>query len=373
MDTVFVQPKFSGARFEKHTLPVEVARDLAAYEALLLALAKHLYLQEHPDRQRVPKGFPDAHLDIVRIDEGSAQPLLALVAAATVMTSPVQLSLLPNSEENYFSKARDLIAECIAAPDSALPANFPKELLSHFNQLGRSLRDGETMELQRVDKKIAVLSPEKRKKLVLAVNTVYESEVELSGTIGEADWEKSTFRLRLTDGSQTTVPMPENFHSKVRQSGGKIRDYVSVKGIAAYDSWERLQKVITVESLEIVKNYTLTVRFDELAQLEDGWHYGEGIAPKGENFESIAKVLIDLYPENIPLPGIFPTQTGNLLLEWNAIGDPSVDIDLNTMQASFHAFGQDKTDIEADFSLVDAQSYSAFFAFLSENIKSEAI
>ncbi|UUE99042.1 hypothetical protein NDY24_04165 [Xanthomonas hortorum pv. pelargonii] len=53
----FSQPKFTGARFDEHTLPVDVARDLAAYERLIVELAKHLYLQEHPGRQRVPKGF----------------------------------------------------------------------------------------------------------------------------------------------------------------------------------------------------------------------------------------------------------------------------------------------------------------------------
>ncbi len=363
---IFVQPTFTGQRFEGHTLPVEIARDLAAYESLLLALAKHLYLQDHPDRQRVPKGFSDAHLDIVRIDEGSSKPVLALITAATALSIP---SLFPGSEPDYFAKSRDLIAECIA-PESALPSQFPKELLSHFNQLGRSLKDGEAMELPQADTaQVATLNPEKRKKLVLAVNTVYEREVELYGSIAEADWEKSSFRLRLKDGSQTTVPMPETFHNKVRQYGGRSRDYVAVKGIAAYDPWERLQRILSVESLEIIRNYVLTVRFDELAQLEDGWYEGHGVAPKGGNFELIAKTLIDSYPDNLPLPSITPTQSGDLLLEWNAAGDPSVDITLSTMQASFHAFGPDETDIEADFSLTDEQSYAPFFAFLSANIK----
>jgi hypothetical protein len=373
MNTAFVQPKFIGSRFERHTLPVDIARDLAAYEALLIALAKHLYLQDHPDRQRVPKGFSDTHLDIVSIEEGSSKPVLALTTAA-ISTLPLQLPLFPDIENSYFSKSRDLIAECIAAHESALPNKFPKELLSYFNQLGRSLKDGETMELSQANKpQTAVLSPEKRKKLVLAVNKVYEREVELSGSIVEADWEKSTFRLRLMDGSQTTVPMTENFHDKVRQSGGRIRDCAFIKGIAAYDSWERLQKVLVVESLEIIKNSMLTVRFDELSQLEDGWDNGQGIAPKRGLFETVAKMLIDSYPENSLLPSIVPTQTGNLLLEWDAIGDPSVDIDLDTMEASFHAFGQNETDLDADFSLIDTKSYAEFFAFLSENIKSREI
>ncbi len=49
-----------------------------------------------------------------------------------------------------------------------------------------------------------------------------------------------------------------------------------------------------------------------------------------------------------------------------------MDIDLDSMKASFHAFGQNETDIEAEFSFTDANSYVGFFAFLAENIKVDA-
>ena len=273
----FVQPKFTGPRYENHTLPVDAMRDLAAYEALLIDLAKHLFLHDHPGRRRVPKGFSDMHLAIASVEEGSAKPVLALVAAASASPAThAQLSLFdvgnsPSSENSYYTQARDLIAECIAAPESALPGEFPKELLSHFNHLGRSLREGEILELPRKDTaKTANLNLERRKNLVLAANAVYEREVELNGFIGEADWEKGTFRLRLADGSQTIVPMPESFYDRIRQSGGRSGDYVFVKGVAAYDSRERLQKVRAVESLEVIKNYSLAMQFDELAQLQAG-------------------------------------------------------------------------------------------------------
>ena len=44
MKTEFLKPRFTGARFDEHTLPVDVARDLAAYEELVIELAKHLWL-----------------------------------------------------------------------------------------------------------------------------------------------------------------------------------------------------------------------------------------------------------------------------------------------------------------------------------------
>jgi hypothetical protein len=368
MNDKFVQLRFTGARFENHALPVDVARDLVAYEGLLIELAKSLYICEHPERQRVYKGFSDVQLAIVSVDEGSAMPVLALMP-----TSALPLPMLFEKENPYFPQARDLIAECVAAQDTALPANFPKELLSHFNQFGRSLRAGEALELDRAhNMQAAILNPEKRKKLVLAANTVYERDVELSGSIGEADWEKSTFRLRLDDGSFAVIPMPENFHDKIRQSGGRNMDCVFVKGVAAYDSWERLQKVLSIESLEVIRNYRLATQFDELARLEAGWYEGRGKALNIDNLKIIAQRMIDSYPERLPLPTIVPTQEGDLLLEWDAVGDPSVDIDLDGMDASFHAFGSNGEDLEENFPLRTNDDFKSLLSFLSEHIRLES-
>jgi hypothetical protein len=42
MKSEFLHPRFDDARFAEHTLPLEVARDLAAYETLVVALLKRL-------------------------------------------------------------------------------------------------------------------------------------------------------------------------------------------------------------------------------------------------------------------------------------------------------------------------------------------
>ena len=78
---------------------------------------------------------------------------------------------------------------------------------------------------------------------------------------------------------------------------------------------------------------------------------------------------MDSYPEHLPLPTIVPTQDGNLLLEWDTEGDPSTDIDLGSMKASFHAFGPRGEYVEADFDL-SADSFETFFAFLFDHIQS---
>lgn len=369
MCNVFAKPKFTGGRFTGHTLPVSVAGDLAAYEALLIDVAKHLYLTDHPERQRVPKGFTDVHLDIAHIKDGSTIPVLALIPAVAIAS---QLSLFDGvtDQSRYFARARDLIAECIDAPSSSLPISFPKKALTHFNQLGRSLRADETLELGRANStQPAILTSEKRKELVLAASAVYEREVELSGYIEEVDTQKSSLRLRIDDDTAPVISMPNDFFEQARQSLGNKHDRIFIKGIAQYNSSEILQKIISCDSIEIIKNYELVLSFDRLSQICDGWFEGEGKALNSTDLQDIAQLMIQSYPEKLPLPSIVPTQDGNLLFEWQTENMPSVDIDLSLKKASFHAFGEQDIDIERDFFLTTSSNIDEFFAFLSEHIQ----
>lgn len=361
MKTEFIQPRFDGARFAEHTLPLEVAKDLAAYETLVVELAKHLYLQDHPERQRVPKGFDaDFHLHLEKVDDGSAKPMLSVVAAGVLA--------LGSGGNTYFEKARDLITECVQAPEGQLPESFPRKLLSHFNQIGRSLRDDECMELPGDGDTAAVLTPDRRKHLVLASDRVYQREVALSGTIVEADSEKSTFRLRLLDGRQAVIPMPESFHPQARDYWGRSHVLITVKGVAAYDSWDNLQKVVSAESFDIQHNYQLSAAFDALSELQDGWLDGEGLAPNKEQLSAVAEEIISGFPEHLTLPMVVPTPEGNLLLEWNVPGSPSVDIDLASLKAEFHAFTPDDGEKEKTFDLSVSEQWTVFFNFLESNV-----
>lgn len=361
MKTHFLQPRFDGARFDEHTLPLEVARDLAAYESLVIELAKHLYKEEHPDRVRVLRGFgADFHLHLERVDGGSAQPLLSVVTAGGL---PLEAGV-----GDYFSRARDLISDCIASADGQLPDAFPRVLLTFFNRIGRSLRNDESMHLPRAAGEAAVLTPDRRKNLVLAADKFYEREIELSGTIGEADWEKSTFRLRMGDGSQIVIPMPESFHASAREFGGRSRHQVTVKGIGAYDSWERLDKVLSTESLEVQPNYQLAARFDAFSNLVDGWLDGEGLAPNKEKLAIVSDQFVRKFPDQLTLPSVVPTPEGNLLFEWAFVNDPSVDLNLNDMIAEFHAFTEGGAEVEERFSLEKDTAWVQFFAFLDANL-----
>ena len=353
MKSAFIQPRFIGPRFEEHTLPLDVASDLRAYEELIVELAKRLYLNDHPTRQRVPKRFDaDFHLHLEQVEPGSSRPLLSIVAAGTL--------LLPGSNGDYFQQSKELVNECIAAEQGQLPEAFPRDLLKYFNRFGRSLRSDEKVEFSRSNG-TATLTPERRKHLVLAVDKEYEREIDINGFVEEADWQKSSFRLRHLDGSKSTIPMSESFHDQIRKIGGNQRHLVSVSGIGAFDEWDRLRKVLTSDFIEIQTNYELNRRFEELKELKDGWFDGAGLAPNPDLLDEIAEKMISDYPKRLMLPAIVATPEGNLLLEWENEMDPSVDLILTERSASLHAFGPDGSDIEKVFPLTNKQEWDSFF------------
>jgi hypothetical protein len=57
MNQVFLKPRLVGQRFDEHTLPLELLKDFAALEEMLIEVAKRDYLRAHPARARTPRGF----------------------------------------------------------------------------------------------------------------------------------------------------------------------------------------------------------------------------------------------------------------------------------------------------------------------------
>jgi hypothetical protein len=365
MKTEFLKPRFVGPRFEEHTLPVEVARDLAAYEELVVELAKHLWLSEHPGRERVPRGFEKGfslHLEGM-IEDGSAKPLLSWVAAG----GPA----LQDGNGGYFEQARDLISDCViaSAAGQPLPDQFPKELLDYFNVFGRSLREGESLELPCAAGP-ATLTPDRRKALVLAAQKVYTKDVELTGRVGEIDFEKQSFRLRLEEGAAVTAPLPENFSEIARHAGGKERTLVLLRGVGVYDAWDRLQKLAETHHLESLPNQALAAQIEALAALQDGWFEGQGKAPDKDQLAWATDRLVSSFPEDLPFPHVAPTPEGGLFLEW--IQKPwrvSAEILLPAHQCELHATntatGQ---SADKDLNLDQANAWPELYSFVRAHV-----
>lgn len=306
----FIQPRFVGPRFEGHTLPLSAAKDLAAYEELVLELAKHLFRQKNQDRIRLPKGFANGFsLHIERIDDGSAKP--ALVA---MMLAGQLFSTLPAE----ITEAKDLINSVIATEaGQPFPAAFPKDHYSYFNRIGRSLEEGEFIEwLPDSPTNKTVLTPTKRKRLVLAHRETYEAEVNVVGLIEELNTKQKTGVLRALEKEPVTFVFDDPFFTDLKDALGIRVQYVRVLGVGVFDLNDRLSSITEIDQVERLPHYPLVSSIDKLSTLADGWLEGVGVAPKPENLNWLTNEVSKSFPESLAYPSVAPSEEGNVILEW---------------------------------------------------------
>ena len=305
----FIQPRFVGPRFEGHTLPLSAAKDLVAYEELVLELAKHLFREKQPDRVRVPKGFAQGFsLHIERIDDGSAKPVLvAMMLGALFSALPVEIV-----------EAKDLINSVIATEaGQAFPVVFPKGCYSYFNRIGRSLEEGECIEwLPDSPINKTILTPAKRKRLVLAHRETYEAEVNVAGLVESLDAKRRAGTLSSGENQTVTFAYDDPFFADLKEALGNQKLTVSLKGVGVFDVNDRLTAITEIEQLELLPHDKLVSGIDGLMDLENGWLDGGGIAPEAVHLSALIDEMVRSFPADLEYPAVVPTEDANVVFEW---------------------------------------------------------
>jgi len=96
---------------------------------------------------------------------------------------------------------------------------------------------------------------------------------------------------------------------------------------------------------------SVPARLDELRSLQDGWLDGKGIAPNLEGLDWLADSFDARYPEDLPLPFVYPTAEGGVRAEWSVQPyEMSLEIDLSNKTGEWHELKMD-TDVEDTRSL----------------------
>lgn len=122
-------------------------------------------------------------------------------------------------------------------------------------------------------------------------------------------------------------------------------------------------------SLSDTQKAMLSVLFEKLANLKNGWLDGYGVALDQNRLIEFKDQFLKHYPNNVLIPMITPTIEGGIFLEWHTEGMPSVTIELETMKASYHRFSSNGLDQEQEFELVNDIRWKKFCNFILCEIK----
>lgn len=348
----FLAPRLTGKRFEDHSIPLEVLEDFAAFEELVIEVAKFLYFEENPGRQRVPRGFTEGvSLKLSSIEDGSAIPKIILATALSTAAS------IPSENIRFFEDAKARIIQSIDAAEKNenITHYIPEKFLGYFNRIGKRLKEDESIEFAPNSQSKARLNRTVRKRLVLASSEITEitGEFSIRGHIPEIDKAKKTFTVVLNNGQKLEAKYESQHFEPLLYS---FNDYESgqrvlITGIGKFDKTDKLKSIETIDHISKLDQLDIMSRLEELADLKDGWYNGEGFAPKKENLFWFADKFETAYDASLPLPFLYPTVDGGLQAEWNSNGlDISIRISFDDKIGHYHLLNLD-TDQEVSLDL----------------------
>lgn len=342
MSEFFLRPRLVGKRFDKHTVPLDLLKDFSVFEEMLLEVAKRKYLDKHPERKRLPKGFgKNISVSLSSVEEGSVFLSLSIIYAA---------SLVPPVEEVYFKQARDEIVETISLVEQGKKPVIDTVYLRYFDRFGRSLRDDESIEFLHKDNK-ATLNHETRKKLLEASKVQSWSEnLTLKGYVPAVDKSNRSFEMQLINSSKIKINYLEQFQDDILEAfkGYEKKSLLEIKGIAILDRTGSIKNFETLEHVSLLDPLDIEARIEELLLLEDGWLNGKGKALNKAQAQYIGNAFYINYDDELPLPYLYPTAEGGLLAEWQIKDwEVSLEIDIDSLRSEFHAFNL-KTNQESD-------------------------
>ena len=245
----FLRPRLEGARFDDGGVPLEFLSDLVALRELVLEVAKWRFLENHPERQRSPRGFTnDVGLKLIGLEGGSATPVIGLSANQS-------LALIPEVPyQRYLEEAVEYIVQDIddvGTGASASPSGrLPRKYYAYFDRIGRSLREGEHIDFSVPSGTVrGRLDRDTRRKL-LAISNIREltQEVSLRGLVPEADQDRMTFELQPIYGHKVSGPIEEQHYETIVQAFNEFRNgmRILVNGVGSYNQQNRLLRLASI-------------------------------------------------------------------------------------------------------------------------------
>ncbi|MBU3660161.1 MAG: hypothetical protein FGM14_09840 [Flavobacteriales bacterium] len=372
MSEVFFQPRLTGKRFDSHTLPVELLSDFAALEELIIELAKQKYLDAHPDRKRVPRGFADGiSLNLATIEEGSVLTGFVLSSLLTANS----LFSTSDSTLTYFEQAKETFVTALEQAEKAEQIGLTPRFIAYFNRIGKNLLDDEAIEFNPISTNHkATLNKQTRRRILLSVdqNAEYSENTTLIVQITELNKVKQTFSIQNHNVKIAGISIQPEHKENIYKAFDEFElgSYVKMKVEAQFNASNTISMINTLEHIDLLDAGDIEVRLEHISSLKEGWYYGEGKGFKKEEIMQLLLLFNANYPNELPNPNVFPTVEGKVQFEWsNDLYDLSLTIDTEKMLGDFHAITfSNEEEIERQLNLNEMNGWSELNSWISKNM-----
>lgn len=317
--------RYVGSRFDGARLPVDVLSDLPAFRDLLVAFAKHSWLDLNADRQRVPKGFDKGlSFDLVGIEDGSAIPALAW----NKKTAQANLAGFTDQLEDIVDRSfKDIVHLIDEAANNRFPQSLSSDHIRALNKLGAGLHDGERIEFVGVasnDGNIVFLDSERRKKLITKVRDTYQTRFDSTGKIlGVAAPTESDGYILASTIEYGDIHIPLEQDQVWQEFKGTMGADVQFQLQIELDNHDRFKRVIEVLEISVIDAeigaclMECRERLAQLASLQAGWDDDEAAPISAKAIEAAERFLLKR-PSYSAAFKIFPTEGGAVLFEFEA-------------------------------------------------------
>ncbi|WP_405960663.1 hypothetical protein OG235_25710 [Streptomyces sp. NBC_00024] len=322
-DNSFAFLSLTGERFDAPGMPAETAREVGIFREAILKIARDLWMDGNPDRQRLPSGFNEAFdLRLLNVESGSARPRMTLNRPSRKISDNDW-----DEWSSYYVQARDKLTESLqnVAKTHQAPINLSPGAMRAIRRVGSSLQDSET---------IIVGDPlhETRRAVVdHAVREILEEieelvptpqSIQLEGVIVEYDGSAISFRMRTVSGTSTCRLDPEQ-----RELAELAKEYLATDGITAPDvlvSGEtsdatqksvQLFKVTSIFAVRSIEEKMLLAALDRIAKLPTGWLGPNSEVPATDVIEKIRLLVPQIANSGLDI-SVVPNSDGAVVIEW---------------------------------------------------------
>lgn len=305
--------RFMGMRYNGASIPLDSVDNLKFINEVVMKVAKKVYLNEHPTRERLPKGFADMTLYIRDVRCGSA------VMDLGISNGRCQKTLLQTDESKAISDSFDIVSRAFGGHQC--DPQYESIIRPYYNKIGRDLREDESIIFESNGQGYAY-DISVRSRLVKVLNQ-YEKDVELYGKVVDLYGEKREFAFEYCDSqglcSKVTIPYKHvaSENDLISLFKGRAESSALLCGTGLFKDGT-LKGFKDIKTFEILEPRDVKARIEEIVRLRPGWSGGDGDKEYDCN---LLRRFASMYEAHISssygLPYIFPTPEAGLSIEWD--------------------------------------------------------